>query len=106
MNQEDFSERIMFNHSYDLLSNRWKFYIVYLLGQKNRRFGELRRCCSAVSRVSLTSYLRSLEREGFIRCEKETLPELSSVYSLTAFGCTALPAVNQLVEWGYREADS
>jgi DNA-binding HxlR family transcriptional regulator len=96
-------QQIMFNHTWDLLSHRWKFYIVWLLGGKSMRFGELRRICSAISRVTLTGYLRELEREGFITRTAAGGNALSSLYSLTELARDAQPAVNALMAWGRRE---
>lgn len=96
----DFSRRIMFNRTWDLLASRWKFYIVYLLAPREMRFGDLRRCCAAVSRPTFTAYLRALEQEGFV--ERETSPEENAVaYRLTGLGRSAVPAVSALIEWGF-----
>lgn len=101
---EDFAEKITFNRTWDLLSHRWKFYVVYLLGERPLRFGELRRLCAAVSRVTLTGYLRQLEREGFVSCRRLSEPALFAEYALTDLGRNALPPVRQLIAWG-DEAD-
>lgn len=96
----EFSRRIMFNRTWDLLSNRWKFYIVYLLTPGEMRFGDLRRCCAAVSRPTFTAYLRALEQEGFV--EREASPDGNAVaYRLTSLGRSAVPAVSALIEWGF-----
>ncbi len=96
----EFSRRIMFNRTWDLLSNRWKFYIVYLLAPGEMRFGDLRRCCVAVSRPTFTAYLRALEQEGFV--VREAAPEGNAVaYRLTSLGRSAVPAVSALIEWGF-----
>ena len=96
-------QQIMFNRTWDLLSHRWKFYIVWLLGKKSLRFGELRRICSAISRVTLTEYLRELEREGFISRTAADRNTLSSLYSLSGMARDAQPAVNALMAWGQKE---
>lgn len=100
MISEDFTKKIMFNRTWDLLSHRWKFYIVYLLGERPMRFGELRRLCTAISRVTLTGYLRQLEQESLISCRKRSEPVLFAEYYLTSLGRRALPLVRQLIVWG------
>ena len=99
----DFSRRIMFNRTWDLLGNRWKFYIVYLLADGPMRFGQLCRHCSAVSRPTFTACLRALEQEGFLERRILEGNALAVEYRLAPLGQSAAPCVVSLVEWGFRE---
>lgn len=101
----DFSRRIMFNRTWDLLSNRWKFFLIYMLADGPVRFGVLRRRCSGISRVTFTAYLRQLEQEGYVRRNSLSCEGLAVEYSLTTLGRSALPAVVALIEWGFAEVD-
>lgn len=101
--QNSFCRRIMFNRTWDLLSSRWKVYLIYLLAAGPVRFGALRRQCPAVSRVTFTTYLRQLEREGLVF--RTPMPEETHAveYSLSERGRRVLPAVTALIEWGFAE---
>ncbi len=101
--ENDFARRIQFNRTWDMLSSRWKFYIVYLLAGGPVRFSALRRRCAAVSRVTLTSYLRQLEREGCVRRVVAGEPVRSVEYELTPLGRSVMPHVSALIDWGFED---
>ncbi|MGI0053439.1 MAG: winged helix-turn-helix transcriptional regulator [Thermoplasmata archaeon] len=52
----------------DVVGKRWAVCVISLLGRYGvARFGPIRRCLAGVSPATLTSTLRTLERERFIR---------------------------------------
>jgi DNA-binding HxlR family transcriptional regulator len=68
--------------------------------KKEKRFGELNRSIQGVSQKMLTQQLRELEKDGIVQREiyKEIPPKVE--YSLTDFGKTLEPIVNQLWSFG------
>ena len=46
---------------------KWTLTIVMLLREETQRFNELRRQAAGISQKTLTSTLRELERDGFVR---------------------------------------
>lgn len=91
---------LTFNRTYELFSSRWKVYLVYAVGNNTYRMGVLRRMFPMISRVTLTSYLQQLERDGFILREAYPAPPLHVEYSLTPMGLSVVPLITQLIEWG------
>ena len=49
-----------------LLTGKWKLEILFLLGQRLHRFGELRRAIPGITQHMLTTTLRELEKDGLV----------------------------------------
>ena len=64
------------------------------------RFGELRRQIHEVTERMLSRQLRELEHDGIIHREvyKQVPPKVE--YSLTKLGCTLIPILLSMREWG------
>jgi DNA-binding HxlR family transcriptional regulator len=84
----------------NVLMGKWKLAMLWILGQKTRRFSELQRLMPKVSRGVLTQQLRELERDGLIHREvyKEVPPKVE--YSLTDVGRSFIPVMEQIMAWG------
>jgi DNA-binding HxlR family transcriptional regulator len=65
-----------------------------------RRYGELQRRIPEVSQKVLTSQLRDLERAGVVEREVHRENVLRTVYSLSEYGDTLRPALEELARWG------
>lgn len=81
-----------------VLGGKWKLIIISYLTQR-RRFGQLAQRLSLISRKVLTEQLRELEEDGIVR--REAFAELPPrvEYSLTEYGQTLLPIIDQLCAW-------
>jgi Predicted transcriptional regulators len=79
---------------------KWKLAILWYLSQQTRRFGELQRLMSDVSRGVLTQQLRELEGDYLVHREvyKEVPPKVE--YSLTETGKSFIPIMMKIMEWG------
>ena len=87
----------------DLVGGKWKAVILYHLQHGPKRFGELRRALISPTEAVLSNQLRQLERDGLVSREVfGSKPPVKTVYSLTEFGRTFLPALTALTEWGNR----
>lgn len=84
----------------NVLMGKWKLAILWLLGQKTRRFSELQRLMPKVSRGVLTQQLRELERDKLVHREvyKEVPPKVE--YKLTEPGKSFIPVMMKIMEWG------
>ncbi|HBG4838694.1 TPA: helix-turn-helix transcriptional regulator [Clostridioides difficile] len=83
-----------------ILGGKWKIEILYYLSLKTRRFGELQRQIGNITQSTLTKQLRELEADGFVSryIYQEIPPKVE--YSLTGFGESFVPILEQLKLWG------
>lgn len=88
------------NRIFPLLTTPWKVFLILNFGEHTIRFGSLKLCLQAVSRVTLTKYLHELERDGFVQRIEYPAPPLRTEYSLTPMGLSLLPILQELAEWG------
>lgn len=84
----------------DIICGKWRLYIIYQLGDKAHRYGELRRLIPAVSEKVLIQELKALIDLGVV--EKESYNEVPPrvEYKLTAKGLQVLPALLNLTSIG------
>ncbi len=85
-----------------LIDGKWKVSLLWELGQRPRRFGELRRLVPGVSEKVLAAQLRELETDGLVHREAydEVPPRVE--YSLTPLGHALNTALEPLSEFGSR----
>src|SRR5687767_8046043 len=73
-----------------LITHRWTVLVIYALGDRTRRYNELKAMIGGVSQKMLTQTLRQLEREGLVsRTDYQEVPPRVE-YSLTPLGRTLL----------------
>lgn len=84
----------------DLIGGKWKGVILYFLTYGTLRFNQLRRLLPDVTQRMLTLQLRELEEDGIVHREvyREVPPRVE--YSLTPFGRSLEPILQQLRSWG------
>lgn len=87
-------------HAINIIGNKWTPIIIYVLGERKMRFGQLAAHIENISRKVLTEQLKELERSGVVYRESfsETPPRVE--YSLTEIGKKLLPVLSQICEWG------
>lgn len=83
----------------DCIADKWTVLVVSALGQRVRRFGELRRAVGGATPKVLTSALRALERDGVVARRAFATRPLRVEYRLTALGQSLLAVVDQLGDW-------
>lgn len=84
----------------NMVSGKWKPRILHELQRQPRRFGELQRLISRVSRHVLTVQLRELEQNGLVRRTVFPSRPPKVEYSLTDFGLRLTPVLEQMVGIG------
>ncbi|KAB2658366.1 helix-turn-helix transcriptional regulator [Brucella tritici] len=102
MKPGDFKETSACRTVTEILSrvgDKWTVFVVSYLGNGPMRFNELRRTVDGISQKMLTTTLRNLERDGFVkRTLFPTIPPKVE-YELTELGCDLLRPVRALGEW-------
>jgi DNA-binding HxlR family transcriptional regulator len=85
----------------NVIGGKWKPIILYHLGNEGtKRFGELKQLMPNITQKMLTQQLRELEHDGLVHRQvyAEVPPRVE--YSLTGFGRTIMPVMENLCNWG------
>lgn len=85
------------------IGDKWSILVVVMLARspdQRARFSELQRMVDGISQRMLTTTLRNLERDGFLK--RESYPEIPPrvEYELTSLGTSLLKPMEDLVAWG------
>ena len=85
--------------SQKILQGKWAILVLHELSQGTRRFNELERGLQ-ITHATLSSQLKSLEREGIVR--RTVYPEVPPKveYSLTETGRSLMPVLVAMRDWG------
>jgi DNA-binding HxlR family transcriptional regulator len=83
----------------DLVGDKWSAHVLFLLGDRSRRFMDLRRSIEGISQRMLTVTLRNLERDGLISRTVYAVVPPRVDYALTPLGRTLLQALGGLAAW-------
>ena len=84
------------------IGDKWSVGVVRQLGVRTLRFSELRMALEGISQKMLTTTLRGLERDGFVRrTVYPTIPPRVE-YELTELGRDLWQPVAALGEWAHR----
>lgn len=83
----------------DKLGGKWKLAIIYNLGERTLRFGELVARIDGVSRKVLTQHLKQMEDDGLVKrvSYKEIPPRVE--YSLTKAAKDLGPLFQEVDSW-------
>jgi DNA-binding HxlR family transcriptional regulator len=79
-----------------IFGDAWNLLIVRGLGDTAQRFNDLQRSLGGVSPTTLADRLKKLESYGLIAQEKQTVDQLSVIYSLTDRGKKMLPILQAI----------
>ena len=83
------------------IGGKWKCVVLWYLKNSTLRFGELKQRIPDITEKMLSLQLRALEADGVIKREVYgEKPPIRVEYSLTAFGKSLIPAINELAKWG------
>jgi DNA-binding HxlR family transcriptional regulator len=82
-----------------VLTGKWKGDILWLLAQRQHRFGELRRSIPGITQHMLTAQLRELEADGLVRrtVYAEVPPRVE--YEMTESAKALRPVFEELFRW-------
>ena len=83
-----------------VIGGKWKLRIIVALKEGNRRFNELQRVIEGISAKVLSSELKDLELNGFVRRTVFTGTPVVVEYELTEYSDTLGDVLHTLSEWG------
>ncbi|QXJ20939.1 helix-turn-helix transcriptional regulator [Actinomadura graeca] len=89
----------------DRVGDKWSLQVIALLGERTKRFTELKREIDGISQRMLTVTLRGLERDGIVTRTVYPVMPPRVEYSLTPMGATLMDAANALVRWAEGHLD-
>jgi DNA-binding HxlR family transcriptional regulator len=81
----------------EIISDKWAVLVIFGLGQRPRRHGELVDLIGGISRKVLTQTLRRLQRYGLVERRAEARRRVE--YRLTDLGRTLVGPVEVLTDW-------
>lgn len=86
-------------HTMNIIGNKWKPIIIYLLSNGPLRFGKLYALIPTISKKVLSNQLKELEEDGLLLRESfsEVPPRVE--YSLTLKAKGLLPILRSLSDW-------
>jgi DNA-binding HxlR family transcriptional regulator len=82
------------------VGGKWKLVIVYWLSQSPLHFAALQGRLEGISHKVLTQQLRELVADGILRREETGGVPSPVFYSLTDYGSSLRPLLEQLLLWG------
>jgi DNA-binding HxlR family transcriptional regulator len=83
-----------------VIGGKWKLRIIVGLTDGNKRFNELQRLINGISPKVLSTELKELELNGFIRRNVFAGPPVVVEYELTDYAETLDSVLTALSEWG------
>ncbi len=82
------------------IGGKWKLIIVYWLAESPKHFAALRKAMPGISQKVLTQQLRELMSDGIVRREPKGAVPAPVEYSLSDYGRSVLPLVEDVRVWG------
>lgn len=95
-NSSDKEDKDLMHQALKIFGDIWNLSIVRVLAGTTKRFNELQRSLGNVSPTTLTDRLKKLENYGLIMQEKQTVDQLSVIYTLTDKGKKMLPVLKAI----------
>ncbi len=83
------------------IGGKWKTVVLWYLRNEKKRFSELKAQMPQITEKMLSIQLKKLEDDGLVtRKVYSTKPPLKVEYSLTDFGKSLIPLLNEIASWG------
>ncbi|AKQ44728.1 hypothetical protein TH63_02365 [Rufibacter radiotolerans] len=83
------------------IGGKWKTVVLWYLRNDKKRFSELKALMPQITEKMLSIQLKQLEADGLIKRKVYTSkPPLKVEYSLTDFGTSLIPLLNEIASWG------
>ena len=88
--------------------DKWSLLVLFLLNRSDTgvlRFNEMRRFMTDCSQKMLSQTLKNLEQSHLVH--RQVFPEVPPrvEYSLTETGCSLMPVLTALIDWGKEHFD-
>jgi DNA-binding HxlR family transcriptional regulator len=88
-----------------VIGGKWKLRIILALTEGDKRFNELQRMIDGISAKVLSTELKDLELNGFVRRRVFTGSPVVVEYELTDYAETLKPVLKSLSEWGAKHKE-
>ena len=82
------------------IGGKWKLIIIYWLAESPKHFAALRKAMPGISQKVLTQQLRELMSDGLVNRDAKGAVPAPVVYSLSDYGRSVLPLVEDVRKWG------
>ena len=82
------------------IGGKWKLIIVYFLAESPKHFAALRKAMPGISQKVLTEQLHELINDGIVNRQPQGPVPAPVVYSLTEYGRSVMPLVEEVRTWG------
>ena len=82
------------------IGGKWKLIIIYWLAESPKHFAALRKAMPGISQKVLTQQLRELMSDGLVNREAKGAVPAPGVYSLSDYGRSVLPLVEDVRKFG------
>jgi len=82
------------------IGGKWKLIIIYWLAESPKHFAALRKAMPGISQKVLTQQLRELMSDGIVERESKGAVPAPVVYSLSDYGRSVLPLIEDVRVWG------
>ena len=82
------------------IGGKWKTVVLWYLKNEKKRFGELKKLIPDITEKMLSIQLKKLEEDGLVYRNVFAEVPLRVEYSLTDFGKTLLPLLEEVARWG------
>lgn len=88
------------------IGGKWKTVVLWYLKKDKKRFGELKKLIPNITEKMLSLQLKELEKDGIVsrKLFMEIPPRVE--YSLTTFGKTLIPMLEEIAKWGRTQAET
>lgn len=83
-----------------VIGGKWKLRVIVALRENNKRFNEIQRTVEGISARVLSSELKELEMNGFVRRVVHTQTPVVVEYELTPYADTLGNVLESLSDWG------
>lgn len=98
--EKEAPKRLDISMTTDLIGNKWRPEILWLLIQGTKRFNQLRDAMPGITQRALSLQLKDLEKQGVVSREVFKEMPLRVEYSITPKGLTLKPVIHAMHKWG------
>ncbi|HTE01063.1 MAG TPA: helix-turn-helix domain-containing protein [Mucilaginibacter sp.] len=83
-----------------VIGGKWKLRVIVALREGNKRFNDIQRTVDGISARVLSSELKELEMNGFVKRIVHTQTPVVVEYQVTDYACTLNEVMQALADWG------
>ena len=89
----------------NIIGGKWKIDIIYHLGERTLRFGELKKSLIPITQQMLSKQLKELENDDIVKRKVYSVIPPKVEYSLTETGQSLNPVIQSILKWASYYSD-